>query len=142
MEFSWYEVSFNLNSNAVVGRLKKLIENMIVIWLIRKRLFVSQVFTEGTGIRGQTGQSDKGQKCADFTSANGSSNITRPNLDIVPHLHEHHKYDCRYCESEFEYRKQMLHHVSTMRRDRQFACPQCQRSYISVHGLTEHSTDA
>ena len=95
--------------------------------------------TEGTGSRGQTGHSDSGQKCAHFTvtSANGSSSIAHPNIKIRWRLREHPTYNCRYCESEFEYRKQLLHHVTTMHRDRQFACPQCQRSYIYVKNLTE-----
>ena len=52
-------------------------------------------------------------------------------------LREHPTYDCRYCESEFEYRNKLLHHVTTMHRDRQYACPQCKRSYIYVKNLTE-----
>ena len=56
--------------------------------------------TEGTGSGGQTGHSDNGQKCADFTfcSADGSSDLF----------------------------------------GRQFSCPQCQRSYVTKHGLKEH----
>ena len=96
--------------------------------------------TDCTGSRSQTGHSDSGQKCADFTftSANGSSILAHPNLEIRRRLHEHSKYICRYCESEFKYRNQLLHHVTMMHRDRQFACQQCQRSYISVSGLAEH----
>ena len=32
----------------------------------------------------------------------------------------------------------MLHHIKMMHRDRQFVCPQCERSYVSKSGLTEH----
>ena len=73
---------------------------MIFIQLIGKRLCVCQVSTEGTGNRGQTGHSDNGQKCADFTfcSAGGSSSLLF----------------------------------------RQFACPQCQRSYVTKGGLKVH----
>ena len=94
--------------------------------------------TEGTGSRGQTGHSDNGQKCADFTvtSANGSS--THTNLDGCRHLPEHSEYTCRHCASEFTDRHQWLHHVKAMHRDRQFICPQCQRSYVTKGGLTEH----
>ena len=56
--------------------------------------------TEASGSRVQTGHSDNGRKCADFTfcSADGSSGLF----------------------------------------GRQFACPQCQRSYATKHGLKEH----
>ena len=32
----------------------------------------------------------------------------------------------------------MLHHVKTMHSGRKFACAQCQRSYVTKGGLTEH----
>ena len=56
--------------------------------------------TDDTVSRGQTGHSDSGQKCADFTfsSANGSSSICA----------------------------------------RQFACPRCQRTYVTKRGLKVH----
>ena len=96
--------------------------------------------TKGTNSRGQTGHSDNGQKCVDFTvtAANGSSSLTHPNLETCRHLGERCKYKCRYCMSEFKYRNQLLHHVKTMHDGRQFACRQCQRSYVSISGLNEH----
>ena len=101
---------------------------------------VCQVSTEGTSSRGQIGHSDSGQTYTDFTftSVNSSSRLAHPNLKIRRCLHEHCKYNCIYCESEFKYRNQVLYHVTMMHRDRQFACAQCQRSYISVSGLTQH----
>ena len=96
--------------------------------------------TEGTGSRSQTGHSDSSQKCADFTftSANDSSSIAYPTLERCRHLREHSEYTCRYCGSECNGRNQMLHHVKAMHRDRQFACSQCPRSYVSIGGLREH----
>ena len=101
---------------------------------------VCQVSTEGTSSSCQTGHSDNGQKCSNFTftSANDSSSHALQNLEKCRHLREHYKYTCRYCESEFKYRNQLLHHVKTMHLGRQFACRQCQRSYVSISGLNEH----
>ena len=108
--------------------------------LTGKRLCVCQVSTDGTVSRGQTGHSDSGQKCTDFTftSVNDSSSLAHPNLDRTRHLREHSDYNCRHCGSEFKDRNQMLYHVKTMHDGRQFACRQCQRSYSSKGGLTEH----
>ena len=108
-----------------------------VILLIWKRLCVCQVSTEGTDNRGQTGHSDNGPKCTDFTvtSANSSSSIAHPNLARCRHLHKH---CCIYCGSEFKDRNQLSRHVNMMHRDRQFACRQCHRSYVSKCGLTQH----
>ena len=112
--------------------------HLIFIQIIGKRLCVCQVSTEGTGSRGQTEHSDTGQMCADFTftSANGSS--THPNLDRCRHMREQSKYACGYCGSECNDRNQWLHHVKTMHDGTQFACHQCQRSYVSISGLNEH----
>ena len=96
--------------------------------------------TEGTGSRGQTGHSDNGQTSSNFTvsSANDSSSLDHPNIEICQHLGDRCKYNCRYCESDFKYRNQLFHHVKTMHDGRQFACRQCQRSYASIGGLNEH----
>ena len=55
---------------------------------------VCQVSTEGTGSRGQTGHSDNGQTCADFTvtSDNRDSSLTHPNLERCRHLRGHSGY--------------------------------------------------
>ena len=96
---------------------------------------VCQVSTEGTGSRGQTsGHSDSDQKCADFTvtSVNDYSSLAHPHLERLRHMREHSEYNCRYCGSEFNDRKQLFHHVKTMHDGTQFACRQCQRSYVSI----------
>ena len=55
---------------------------------------VCQVSTEGTGSRGQTGHSDNGQTCADFTvtSDNRDSSLIHPNLERCRHLRGHSGY--------------------------------------------------
>ena len=94
----------------------------------------------GTDSRGQTGHSDNGQKCAAFTfaSINDSSTLAHPNLEKSRHLRGHSEYDCRCCGSEFIDRTQLMHHVKTMHRGRQFSCCHCQRSYVTKRGLKEH----
>ena len=110
-----------------------------VIWLIWKRLCVCQVSTEGTGSRGQTGHSDNGQKCADFTftSSSGSS-LDHPNITLRWRLRGHSKYNCIYCRTAFTDMHQLLRHITTMHNGRQFVCPQCQRSYDTKNELKEH----
>ena len=67
--------------------------------------------TEGTDSRGQTGHSDSDQKCADFTctSADGSSSLADPNLNI----HEGGRFVCAEVD--------------------------CQCSYVSESGLKKHT---
>ena len=85
--------------------------------LIGKRLCVCQVSTEGTVSRSQTGHSDNGQKCADFTctSASGISSIADLILNIRQRLHEHSKYTCKPCGSTFESMDQLLCHKRLMK---------------------------
>ena len=109
--------------------------------LIGKRLCVCQVSTEGTVSRSQTGHSDNGQKCADFTltSASGISSIADLILNIRQRLHEHSKYTCKPCGSTFESMDQLLCHETTHEGER-FVCAEvdCLCSYASKSGLKKH----
>ena len=79
--------------------------------------------TEGTVSRSQTGHSYNGQKCADFTvtSADGSSSLADPNLNIRRRPHECSKYTCKLCGSAFENIDQLVCHETTHEGDR-FVC--------------------
>ena len=113
---------------------------MLFIWLIGKRLCVCQVSAEGTGSGIQTGHSDNGQTCADFTctSDNDSSSLAHPNIERCRSLREHSKYTCRYCGSECNDRKELLRHIKTIHNGRLFVCCQCLRSYVTKDGLKQH----
>ena len=95
---------------------------------------------EGTCSRSQTGHSDNGQKCADFTvtSASGSSSLAHPHLERFRRMREHCKYTCIYCGSECNDRKELSRHVTTIHDSRRFVCSQCQRSYVTRDVLKQH----
>ena len=71
---------------------------VVCVWCVRACvrvcMGVCQVPTEGTGSRGQTGHSDNGETCADFTvtSDNRHSSLTHPNLERCRHLRGHSGY--------------------------------------------------
>ena len=126
----------------------------------------SQVSTEGTGNRIQTGHSDNGQKSADFTfsSANGSpslfgrpfacprcqrSFVTKCGLKVhVDTIHKkQYRYRCETCGKGFDSRCLYYDHVAAHTGVKRHTCSMCDmkfmnKSTLKVHVLHFHPNEA
>ena len=122
-----------------------------------KLLFVCQVSTEGTVSRCQTGHSDNGRKCADFTcsSANGSPSIfgrqfacpqcqclyvTKSGLkQHVDVMHKKlYRYVCETCRQGFMVRSQYYDHMSAHAGLKRHMCTMCEMKFTSKRTLNKH----
>ena len=94
---------------------------------------------EGTGSRGQTGHSDSDQKCADFTctSADGSSSIAGPNLNI----HEGGRFMCAQvdCQCSYVSKSGLKRHMDRMHNKLyRHRCETCERGFMDRSRYYDH----
>ena len=87
--------------------------------------------TEGTDSRGQTGHLDSDQKCADFTrtSADGSSSLADPNLNI----HEAGRFMCAEvdCQCSYVSKGGLKRHMDRMHNKLyRHRCETCERGFM------------
>ena len=118
---------------------------------------VHQVSTEGTCSRGQTGHSDNGLKCTDFTfsSANGSpslfgrqfacpqcqrSYVTKCGLkEHVDTIHKkQYRYQCETCDRRFMDRSRYYNHVSAHTGVKRHTCSICEIKFMNTTSLRKH----
>ena len=96
--------------------------------------------TEGTGCRGQTGHSNSDQKCADFTctSADGSSNLADPNLNIHD---EGGRFMCAEtdCQCSYVSKSGLKRHMNRMHNQLyRYRCETCERGFMDRSRYYDH----
>ena len=48
------------------------------------------------------------------------------------------RYKCAFCSSKFKRKDTLKNHISAVHEGKRFACTQCQCTFVSRSGLTEH----
>ena len=78
--------------------------------------------------------------CTDitFTSANIPPRVADASLDGYQLARELSRHICERCGSEFQNESQLLHHVKMKHDGKQYACVQCNCSYVAKSGLNRH----